>query len=119
METLIIILILLIIYILNNNSYKNELFIDKIDKDIENNNKEKYKFVIYTQNLGLLIAESIGHMLKKLNYEYSIVLEITIKDVKRNRQNPHEIYIILFPHTLKNFPDVDKYIIYQLEQYKQ
>jgi GR25 family glycosyltransferase involved in LPS biosynthesis len=120
METLIIILILLIIYILNYNSCQNELFTDNMDKDIENNNEEiKYKFVIYTQNLGLLIAESIGHMLKKLNYEYTIVLEITIDDIKKNRQNPNEIYIILFPHTLKNFPDVNKYIIYQLEQYKQ
>jgi len=120
METLIIILILLIIYIINNNSCKNELFTNKLDKDIENNKVEfKYKFIIYTQNVGLLIAESIGHMLKKLNYEYNIVLEITIEDVKQNRNNPNEIYIILFPHTLKNFPDVNKYIIYQLEQYKQ
>ena len=120
METLIIILILLIIYIINYNSCKNELFTNKLDKDIENNKVEFiYKFIIYTQNVGLLIAESIGHMLKKLNYEYNIVLEITIADVKKNRNNPNEIYIILFPHTLKNFPDVNKYIIYQLEQYKQ
>jgi GR25 family glycosyltransferase involved in LPS biosynthesis len=115
METLIIIIILLIIYILNNNC-KNELFTNKIDNI---NEDSKYKFIIYTQNVGLLIAESIGHMLKKLNYEYTIVLEITIEDIKHNRKNPNEIYIILFPHTLKNFPDVNKYIIYQLEQYKQ
>jgi len=119
METLIIILILLIIYILNINICNNESFTDKLDNEILKNNEKKYKFIIYTQNLGLLIAESIGHMLKKLNYEYSIVLEITIEDIKKNRNDPYEIYIILFPHTLKNFPDVNKYIIYQLEQYKQ
>jgi hypothetical protein len=130
---IIIIIIFIIIYFINNN--KNEYFTNQKDYDlndlidnneinyIENNdfNEEnyKYKFIIYTQNVGLLIAESIGHMLKKLNFEYSIVLEITVDDIKKNRENPYELYIILFPHTLKNFPDVKKYIIYQLEQYKQ
>jgi hypothetical protein len=119
----IIFILIIIILIINKNLCNiSEPFLDDNDNDIININSDiqnKYKFIIYTQNLGLLIAESIGHMLKKLNYEYSIVLEITIEDIKKNRQNPNEIYIILFPQTLKNFPDVNKYIIYQLEQYKQ
>ncbi len=117
---IIFIIIIIILIIDKNLCNKTESFLET--DDIININKEiqnKHKFIIYTQNLGLLIAESIGHMLKKLNYEYTIVLEITLEDVKKNRKNPYEIYIILFPQTLKNFPDVNKYIIYQLEQYKQ
>jgi GR25 family glycosyltransferase involved in LPS biosynthesis len=117
---IIFIIIIIILIIDKNLCNKTESFIET-DEIININNEiqNKYKFIIYTQNLGLLIAESIGHMLKKLNYEYTIVLEITLEDVKKNRKNPYEIYIILFPQTLKNFPDVNKYIIYQLEQYKQ
>jgi len=108
---------------------QDKIFDNEQDK-IEENNQDKifdneqdkifeYTFIIYTTNIGLLIAESLGHMLIKLNFTYRIVLEITIDDINENRKNPHEIYIILFPQTLKNFPDVNKYIIYQLEQYKQ
>jgi hypothetical protein len=121
---LLVIFILIIIYISNNiNKNKkvilNELFVNnykeiKITKTIN-----KVTFIIYTQNIGLLIAKSIGFMLNKLNLQYNIVLEITEEDVKLNTDNPNEIYIILFPQTLKIFPDVNKYIIYQLEQYKQ
>ena len=116
-----IFIIIIIILIINKNVYnKTESFLETDDIiNINNDIQNKHKFIIYTQNLGLLIAESIGHMFKKLNYEYTIVLEITLEDVKKNRKNPYEIYIILFPQTLKNFPDVNKYIIYQLEQYKQ
>jgi GR25 family glycosyltransferase involved in LPS biosynthesis len=121
---LIFIFILIIIYISSNikdnkKVKSNELFINNY-KEINNiKTNNKITFIIYTQNLGLLIAKSIGYMLNKLNLQYNIVLEITDEDVKLNTDNPNEIYIILFPQTLKIFPDVNKYIIYQLEQYKQ
>ena len=126
MEFILLIIFILIILYISNNSNKNnefinnELFINNY-KEIPNNNKNinKTTFIIYTQNLGLLIAKSIGYMLNKLNLHYNIVLEITDDDVKLNTDNPNEIYIILFPQTLKIFPNVNKYIIYQLEQYKQ
>jgi hypothetical protein len=121
---LLIIFILIILYISNNgnknNDIKNnELFINNYNEIPHNKINNKTTFIIYTQNLGLLIAKSIGYMLNKLNLQYNIVLEITDDDVKLNTDNPNEIYIILFPQTLKIFPDVNKYIIYQLEQYKQ
>ena len=127
MEPSVIIILIILILVINLFNNKNEYFNKDKSKDNEENkieNKiedkiEKYNFIIYTTNIGLLIAESIGHMLKKLNYKYKIVLEITIDDIKKNRKDPYEIYIILFPQTLKNFPDVNKYIVYQLEQYKQ
>ena len=121
---IILIIFIVIIYIISNNKpnnnldNKNELFLDNIN-DNENNHNDnndnydidnipvnidntiiKYKFIIYTQNIGLLIAESIGHMLKKLNIDYTIVFEITIDDIKLNRENPYELFIILFPQTL-------------------
>jgi GR25 family glycosyltransferase involved in LPS biosynthesis len=118
---LILILILIIFYILNSNHNQ-----PKLNEKFINNSKQKTTeiyvkptFIIYTQNLGLLIAKSIGYMLNKLKLKYNIVLEITDEDVKLNTDKPNEIYIILFPQTLKIFPDVNKYIIYQLEQYKQ
>ena len=123
MELSVIIILIILILVINLIDNKNEYFNkDNEDDKIEDNEDDKIKkhnFIIYTTNIGLLIAESIGHMLKKLNYKYKIVLEITIDDIKNNRKDPYEIYIILFPQTLKNFPDVNKYIIYQLEQYKQ
>jgi len=121
MESSVIIILIILVLVINLFDNKNEYF-NKINYN-KNDKKEdiiqKYNFIIYTTNIGLLIAESIGHMLKKLNYKYKIVLEITVEDIKKNRKDPLEIYIILFPQTLKNFPDVNKYIIYQLEQYKQ
>jgi len=114
-DIIILLLLIIILYTINNICNKTENFNENKNNIIEN----EIKFIIYTKNIGLLIAESIGNMLTKLNFKYTIVLEITVDDIKKNRQDPNEIYIILFPHTLKNFPDVNKYIIYQLEQYKQ
>jgi hypothetical protein len=76
-------------------------------------------FKIYTTKYGIYIATCLKYMLDQLNYNSIIVYNISNEDIINNNNNPNEIYIILFCHTLNIIPSKNKYIIYQLEQVKQ
>jgi hypothetical protein len=78
-----------------------------------------YNYKIYTMKSGIYIADCIKYMLDSMNYNTTIVYNISREDINNNNNNPNEIYILLFCQTLKYIPLKNKYIIYQLEQVKQ
>jgi len=80
---------------------------------------DKIKIIIYTTLGGIFIAKGIKKMFNKNNIDSKIVNNITQIDIDKNNLNPNEYFFIIFPHTLNLFPSQKKYIIYQLEQYKQ
>lgn len=99
---------------LTNSSESN---IVTIPKNIEDDNA--YRFIIYTERHGVLQAKTIKEILLSFGFNSKIVFQITQEDVNNNNNKPNEIFFIFFPQTLRIFPSPNKYIIYQLEQYKQ
>lgn len=77
-------------------------------------------FIIVTTQWGIKIAESLKNMLEEIGHE-TIIVNDKINDniLKKNKIKPNEYFIILFSHLVRNMPENNKYIIYQLEQKKQ
>jgi len=112
---------------ISNLFRKYKIYLNKSNKNIKkiNNNlilinkKNNLEFIIYTKKCGIFISKFIEKIIKSLDYNCRTVFEINNEDINNNNLRENEIYIILFPQTLKIFPQKNKYIIYQLEQVKQ
>ncbi len=105
---------------------KYKIYLNKKNAEIKINNnlilinkKDDLEFIIYTKKCGIFISKFIEKIINSLDYKCRIVFNINEEDIKNNNTRDNEIYIILFPQTLKLFPQKNKYIIYQLEQVKQ